>query len=182
MDERIKFVGRLLNGEKMSVLCREFGISQKAGYKFFNRYKIDGVTRLEDQARRPCRHANRLPCQVEKTILSIKREFPSGGAPKIRDKILNEFSAIKPPAIGTVCTLSLTATAWSNAKSTPAPSSRGSILALERSLAAFGLSASWIMIQDSLIIWRTEWSPWGTTHSLQNCYLCLRNEPHSQMG
>jgi len=26
MDERIKFIGRILEGEKMAVLCREFGI------------------------------------------------------------------------------------------------------------------------------------------------------------
>ena len=33
MDERFRFVARLLDGEKMAVLCREFGISRKTGYK-----------------------------------------------------------------------------------------------------------------------------------------------------
>ena len=33
MDERHKFIARLLNGERMAVLCREFGISRKSGYK-----------------------------------------------------------------------------------------------------------------------------------------------------
>jgi hypothetical protein len=33
MDERFKVSARLLNGEKMAVLCREFGISRKSGYK-----------------------------------------------------------------------------------------------------------------------------------------------------
>ena len=33
MDERFKVIARLLNGEKMAVLCREFGISRKSGYK-----------------------------------------------------------------------------------------------------------------------------------------------------
>jgi hypothetical protein len=28
MDERLRFVARLLEGEKMAVLCREFDISQ----------------------------------------------------------------------------------------------------------------------------------------------------------
>lgn len=28
MDERLKFIARLLDGEKMSPLCREFGISR----------------------------------------------------------------------------------------------------------------------------------------------------------
>jgi hypothetical protein len=33
MDERLKFIARLLDGEKMAPLCREFGISRKTGYK-----------------------------------------------------------------------------------------------------------------------------------------------------
>ena len=28
MDERLKFIGRYLSGEKMAPLCREFGISR----------------------------------------------------------------------------------------------------------------------------------------------------------
>jgi putative transposase len=33
MDERLKFVARLLEGEKMTVLCREFGISRNSADK-----------------------------------------------------------------------------------------------------------------------------------------------------
>jgi hypothetical protein len=38
MDERLKFVARLLDGEKMAGLCRQFGISRKTGYKIVTRY------------------------------------------------------------------------------------------------------------------------------------------------
>ena len=64
MDERLRFVARLLDGEKMASLCREFGISRKTGYKIFNRYKDEGLRGLEDRARSPYRHPNRLPFQV----------------------------------------------------------------------------------------------------------------------
>lgn len=37
MDERLKFIARLLHGEKMAGLCREFGISRKTGYKILTR-------------------------------------------------------------------------------------------------------------------------------------------------
>jgi transposase-like protein len=37
MDERLRFVARLLNGEAMSEVCRAFGISRKTGYKIFER-------------------------------------------------------------------------------------------------------------------------------------------------
>ena len=43
MDERLRFVGRLLDGEQMSRVCREFGISRKTGYKIFDRYKDHGL-------------------------------------------------------------------------------------------------------------------------------------------
>jgi Homeodomain-like domain-containing protein len=33
MDERMRFVIRLKDGETMAALCREFGISRKTGYK-----------------------------------------------------------------------------------------------------------------------------------------------------
>ena len=33
MDERRNFIARLLSGGRMAVLCREFGISRKSGYK-----------------------------------------------------------------------------------------------------------------------------------------------------
>jgi len=38
MDERMKFIGRLLQGDKMAELAREFGISRKTGYKFWGRF------------------------------------------------------------------------------------------------------------------------------------------------
>ena len=47
MDERLRFVARLLEGEKMAPLCAEFGISRKTGYKIFDRYKDCGVAGLQ---------------------------------------------------------------------------------------------------------------------------------------
>ena len=38
-QERLRFVARLLDGEGMSEVCRDFGISRKTGYKIFNRYR-----------------------------------------------------------------------------------------------------------------------------------------------
>ena len=65
MDERLRFVARLLDGEKMAALCREFDISRKTGYKIFQRYKDCGLEGLTDRSRRPYRQANQLPFQVE---------------------------------------------------------------------------------------------------------------------
>ena len=102
MDERLRFVARLLDGEKMAVLCREFGISRKTGYKIFNRYRDEGLRGLEDRPRTPYRHPNKLPFQVETAILRIKREHTSWGAPKIREKLVKVYPVIQLPAISTI--------------------------------------------------------------------------------
>jgi putative transposase len=77
MDERLKFVARLLEREKMTVLCREFDISRKTGYKIFNRYKDSGLEGLTDRSRRPYRQGCQLPFHIEQLVLQVKREHPS---------------------------------------------------------------------------------------------------------
>jgi transposase-like protein len=42
MEERLRFVARLLDGEAMTEVCRDFGISRKTGYKIFDRAIVDG--------------------------------------------------------------------------------------------------------------------------------------------
>ena len=85
MEERLRFVLRLLDGERMSELCREFGISRKTGYKLYDRYQEDGLHALCDRSRRPVRLANQLPPQLEAMIVALKREKPHWGARKIRE-------------------------------------------------------------------------------------------------
>jgi putative transposase len=102
MDERLRFVARLLDGEKMAVLCREYDVSRKTGYKLLSRYKDQGYEGLTDRSRRPYRQGCRLPEAIEALILSLKREHPSWGAPKIREKIRRRELQIQLPAISTV--------------------------------------------------------------------------------
>src|ERR1043166_2771742 len=94
MDERLKFIARLLDGEKMAPLCREFGISRKTGYKIFTRYNSTGLEGLTDRSRRPYRHANQLPVQIETQIVRLKQDKPSWGAPKIREGLGWFFSFV----------------------------------------------------------------------------------------
>jgi transposase len=55
MEERLRFVARLLDGEAMSDVCREFGISRKTGYKIFDRHRAHGLEALSHRSRRPVR-------------------------------------------------------------------------------------------------------------------------------
>lgn len=103
VDEKLKFVSRFLDGEKIAVLCREFGISRVTGHSIIERYRQCGVQAFNDRSRRPYRQANQLPFQIEKLILRIKQDKPHWGAPKIRERLINQYPSIHhPPAKSTV--------------------------------------------------------------------------------
>ena len=103
MDERMRFVIRLKDGESMASLCREFGISRKTGYKILDRYEQCGLEGLSDRTRRPYRYANQLPEQVEAEIVATKREKPNWGARKIHERLLRRLPHdIKVPACSTI--------------------------------------------------------------------------------
>jgi transposase InsO family protein len=103
MEERLCFVGRLLDGEAMTDVCREFGISRKTGYKIFDRYKEHGLAALSDRSRRPVRYANQLPQQIESLIVGFKRNKPHWGARKIRELLVRRLAGdIRVPAKSTI--------------------------------------------------------------------------------
>ncbi len=103
MEERLRFVARLLDGESMTDVCREFGISRKTGYKLLERYREEGPAALADRSRRPVRYANQLPAQVESLIVASKREKPHWGARKIRELLVRRLAGdIRIPATSTI--------------------------------------------------------------------------------
>ena len=103
MEERLRFVARLLDGEGMSDVCREFGISRKTGYKIWDRYRHEGLEALTDRSRRPVRYANQLPAQIERLIVETKREKPHWGARKIRELLVRRLAGeVRIPAKSTV--------------------------------------------------------------------------------
>jgi putative transposase len=102
MDEKLKFVSRYLDGVKITTLCQEFGISRVTGHKIIDRYKDSGLEAFTDRSRRPFRQANRLPFQVEQLIVRLKKEFPTWGAPKLRDRIHTHYPELVLPAKTTV--------------------------------------------------------------------------------
>jgi transposase InsO family protein len=103
MDERLRFVAKLLDGESMTYVCREFGISRKTGYKIFARYKQSGLEALSDRSRRPVRYANQLPPQIEGLIVTLKRDKPHWGARKLRELLVRRLDQdLRIPAKSTI--------------------------------------------------------------------------------
>ena len=103
MDERLRFVARVLEGEAMTEVCRAFGISRKTGYKIFKRYKEHGLEALSDRSRRPVRYANQLPPQIESLIVGCKQNKPHWGARKIRELLVRRLRGeMRVPANSTI--------------------------------------------------------------------------------
>ncbi len=103
VEERMRFVLRLKDGESMASLCREFGISRVTGYKIYERYKECGLNGLTDRARTPYRYANKLPAQIEAMIVTMRREKPTWGARKLRDRLLRKLpNDVRVPACSTI--------------------------------------------------------------------------------
>ncbi|MGY4625423.1 hypothetical protein ACVWY3_003179 [Bradyrhizobium sp. USDA 4486] len=113
MEERLRFVARLLDGEAITDVCREFGISRKTGYKIFDRYKEHGLEALSDRSRRPVRYANQLPAQIETLIVQLKAEKPHWGPARSANSWCDGSTATsgcRPKAPFMRCSI---ATAWS---------------------------------------------------------------------
>lgn len=103
MEERMRFVLRRLDGESMSHLCREFGISRKTGYKIFERYQQHGLEAVSDRSRRPVRYANQLPEPIERMIVRAKEDKPHWGARKIRELLVRRLAGdVRIPARSTI--------------------------------------------------------------------------------
>jgi len=103
MEERLRFVAKLLDGESMTDVCREFGISRKTGYKIFSRYKESGFEAFSDRSRRPVRYANQLPPQIESLIVTLKQDKPHWGARKIRELLVRRLAGeVRVPAKSTI--------------------------------------------------------------------------------
>lgn len=105
MEERKKFVQRILCGDQMADVCREFGISRKTGYKIYNRFLEQGSQGLGDQSRRPRRLGNLLDTGMSNLILQLKQEKPNWGAPKLRELMIRKYPGVNPPAISTIHSL-----------------------------------------------------------------------------
>jgi len=102
MDERTKFIGRLLEGEKMIDVCRAFGISRKTGYKFRERYLKQGLEGISDLSRAPKRHPNQTSKEIEELIVSLRKEKGTWGPKKLKARLERLYPGLIMPAHSTI--------------------------------------------------------------------------------
>jgi putative transposase len=100
LDERREFVRLALQeGANRRELCRRFGISPDAGYRWLTRWRA-GDQDLADRSHRPANSPRRSGEEAEARVLAVRDAHPAWGARKIA-RVLRR-GGVAPPAVSTV--------------------------------------------------------------------------------
>lgn len=102
VSERMDFVMRLRDGETMSELCREFGISRKTGYKLRDRFDELGPVGLYDQPRVAKRLPHKTDAELAKRVVEARRQHPTWGPKKLRAWLQGRESGVSWPCTSTI--------------------------------------------------------------------------------
>ena len=103
MTEKEKFINEMLKAEKpFKHLCNEYGISEKTGYKWKNRFYADGKAGLQEQSRATKTHSNALEEDAIIEIIKFKEAHPYWGAKKIRELYSRKYPEKETPSLSSV--------------------------------------------------------------------------------
>lgn len=82
---REEFVEQAMSGQHpVAALCNAYGISEKTGHKWLNRFKDEGRRGLSDRSRAPHESPHKISLQVRREILALREEHPTWGPKKLR--------------------------------------------------------------------------------------------------
>ncbi len=84
MKEKRSFIDAMLKQSKpFCELCREYGISEKTGYKWRNRFLERGYSGLEEESRAPQKHPNTIDEDTAAELIALRLAHPSWGGKKL---------------------------------------------------------------------------------------------------
>src|SRR5471032_3298263 len=84
IGRRHEFVTLALAGSvSMAELCRRFGISRKTGYKWRERFAVNGVLALVDRPQDRSRPRQQTPARTAAKVLALRRRHPTWGPRKL---------------------------------------------------------------------------------------------------
>ncbi|HEY4115092.1 MAG TPA: IS481 family transposase [Rhizomicrobium sp.] len=102
MDERVRFIVDQQSGEwTMTELCERYGISRRVGYKWLDRYRLEGAAGLMDRSHAPHVHGRATAPNIVEAIVGLRRERPSWGPRKIMAKLEQRQPAVNWPSAST---------------------------------------------------------------------------------
>lgn len=83
MDERMRLVMLVKDGESVAQAARRCGVSRVAAYKWLGRYACEGVAGLQDRSRAPLVHPNAVPDELVDRIVALRDKRPTWGPLKL---------------------------------------------------------------------------------------------------
>ncbi len=102
MDQKVKLISLWLDeGYSITELSIQFGVSRKTIYKWINRYRIEGVTGLEDKSRAPQAHPNITERDKIERIIEYKLSHDKWGPKKIIDCLERKYQDERWPSAST---------------------------------------------------------------------------------
>jgi transposase InsO family protein len=102
VNEKMEFVVRWQKGERITDLCREFGISRKTGHKLTGRFARLGPAAFDAVSSRPNHSPNRTPQDIVARLLELRARHSTWGPKKVRECFLQENPGVRVPATSTV--------------------------------------------------------------------------------
>lgn len=102
VNERMKFVNRLLTGERMTDLCREFGISRELGYRIKRRFEELGPAGFLDQSRAPRQIPHRTSTAIRELVAETRKTHPTWGPRKLKAWLEANKQGVRLPAASTI--------------------------------------------------------------------------------
>lgn len=102
MDERVNFISDHRSGMwTMTELCERYEVSRQTGYKWLDRYRLEGAAGLMDRSHAPHVHGRATPPNVVDAIVELRRERPTWGPRKIIGKLEERQPGIEWPSPST---------------------------------------------------------------------------------
>jgi len=103
MEERVRFVIMVEDEvENFANACRHFGISRKTGYKWWHRYRREGLLGLKERSRRPLQSPKGTSLSWKKRILLLRKKHKHWGPKKLRARLKVRTRRGNVPASSTI--------------------------------------------------------------------------------
>ena len=102
MDQRLSFIADYVSDLwTMTELCERYAISRKTGYKWLDRYRLQGPAGLVERSHAPLVHGRATPQYMVEAIVGLRQERPSWGPRKIIGKLEERQPSVAWPTPST---------------------------------------------------------------------------------
>jgi transposase InsO family protein len=101
VDLKAEFVRRLKSGERMTDLCREYGIHRQTGYEVLRAYEAGGIEGLLPRSRAPKHTPHKTPTAIVQLLVEGRKAHPTWGGKKLKH-VLEAQHGVQLPAASTI--------------------------------------------------------------------------------